>query len=779
MPQSDEKPILSPEELIAKGICPVKPEYIRQISKVVQDAVTGAGQGTNGKSKSKIKKERKQHKKLELCQAYLSGTCRYEEKCRFNHDIETFAKQKPEDLPGSCPFLNTGSCPYGISCRWAGSHTFSSPSQDILNKVLKEKKSNGSDHEVTSTVTVPQVEVQDVRGGKEATGDTVLIPSRDGCIELSVASVVDKTINNLEKDLQSKLWKGRYDFQRADNVLHALGLRIGHKIGAADQKRRSQNPDGEEGQVGGKRSKTEASGAVMEDGCNGVASVTPAAGGGSSQDCLMAAEELERETMQASKDPGSTSGTCPDSAAVDVSQPLRDPELRTEGSDFVVSSASGTTSYLPTPHTAEPYEAIGVSDGQHEHLSSKPHLEDKALWRHVHTETLLRTCEKKVLDFRGKSYLAPLTTVGNLPFRRICKGLGADITCGEMAMATNLLQGQASEWALLKRHPCEDIFGVQICGGYPDALARTAQLIDENLSVDFVDVNMGCPIDIVCDRSAGSSLLLKPKRIEEIARAMSRSMDCPLTLKTRKGYYDGNDMAHTFIPQVRSWGAVALTLHGRTRQQRYSRQADWEYISKCGRESPDLQLIGNGDVFSYEDWNAHLTASDSALSTCMIGRGALIKPWIFTEIKEQRHWDISAGERFDLIKKFCSHGLEHWGSDARGVENTRRFLLEWLSYLCRYVPVGLLEVVPQQLHWRPPPLKGRNDLETLLSSDSAADWVRISEMLLGPVPEGFTFSPKHKSSSYTEASAVEHNGKSSSYTEASAVEHNGKRDQQA
>jgi len=376
----------------------------------------------------------------------------------------------------------------------------------------------------------------------------------------------------------------------------------------------------------------------------------------------------------------------------------------------------------------------------------------------MHVELPLRPQEKRVIDFRNKTVLAPLTTVGNLPFRRVCKQMGADVTVGEMALCTSLLQGQASEWALLKRHPCEDIFGVQIAGGYPDAIARTCQMIDELTdAVDYVDINMGCPIDLVCDKGAGSALLLKPKRIQELAQAAHRSMSLPLTLKTRMGYYDQDLVAHTFLDQVRSWGPVALTLHGRTRQQRYSKTADWKYIQKCAEVATPsgLQLIGNGDVLSYTEWNEHLgigTEGEGALSTCMIARGALIKPWLFTEIKEQRHWDISAGERLDLLKSFSSAGLEHWGSDARGVDTTRKFLLEWLSYQHRYIPVGILEVIPQKMNWRPPGiLMGRSDLETLLSSEHPGDWIRISEMLLGPTPSGFKFTPKHKSQGYGSA----------------------------
>ncbi|XP_077047613.1 tRNA-dihydrouridine(47) synthase [NAD(P)(+)]-like isoform X2 [Agelaius phoeniceus] len=359
--------------------------------------------------------------------------------------------------------------------------------------------------------------------------------------------------------------------------------------------------------------------------------------------------------------------------------------------------------------------------------------------------TKLRPCEKKKLEIQGKLYLAPLTTCGNLPFRRICKAFGADVTCGEMAVCTNLLQGQSSEWALLKRHHTEDIFGVQLEGAFPDTMTKCAELLNRTIDVDFVDINVGCPIDLVYKKGGGCALMTRSNKFEQIVRGMNSVLDVPLTVKIRTGVQEKVNVAHKIIPRIREWGASMVTLHGRSREQRYTRSADWAYIAECARLASPMPLFGNGDILSYEDANR---AMQMGVSGIMIARGALIKPWLFTEIKEQRHWDISSRERFDILKDFTNYGLEHWGSDTQGVEKTRKFLLEWLSFLCRYIPVGLLEHLPQKINERPPYYLGRDYLETLMASQNVDDWIKISELLLGPVPPSFTFLPKHKANSY-------------------------------
>ena len=372
--------------------------------------------------------------------------------------------------------------------------------------------------------------------------------------------------------------------------------------------------------------------------------------------------------------------------------------------------------------------------------------------------------ERKTVDFTRKVFVAPLTTVGNLPFRRIVKSFGADITCGEMALSLPLIKGQNSEWALLRRHPCEDVFGCQIAGNKSELMGRLAEVIEKEMNVDFIDLNLGCPIDVVCNRGMGAAMMQRPNHLLHALEEMAPHLSVPISVKMRAGWTPDSPSAHKLVHKIQLWNSnlskslkssnpivSAVSIHGRSRLQRYTKEADWNYIRQCrivqNNNLPKIQIVGNGDVYSYTDWERRI--AETGVSTCLLARGVLQKPWLCTEIKEKRHWDISASERLDIYKKFVHYGLEHWGSDQRGVNRVRRFLLEWLSFTYRYIPVGLLERVPAQLNERPPAYRGRNDLEILLASPNSSDWVKITEMLLGPVPEGFKFVPKHKANSYS------------------------------
>lgn len=664
---------LTAEELVVKSIAPVKREFLfppparPYANNTANDAVTERKGGDapsalakEKKSKRQLKRERQQEKKSapHLCPEVAKrgdvNSCPYKDKCRYSHDIEAFKAQKLEDLEGKCPFLsNGGPCPYGLSCRFSGTHK-----NDVSTEVSSGRR-NGSE------------------------------------------------INGLSKDVQKLLWKNKMKFEKADAQIKLLGLTFqGPKNKILQEKER-----GNQTLQNRTLPAENVSHDVVSDVNNQSDTCVEKLDENDHTSCTFAPDEIRPpKKAKSSFDESSCN------AEIDNGDCVVEEKLEKSCSQENSGLAADCTSTIET---------------------------DKSLKSHSR--------EKKLIDFREKLYLAPLTTVGNLPFRRVCKVLGADVTCGEMAMCTNLLQGQASEWALLRRHSSEDLFGIQICGAYPDTVARAVELIDQECTVDFIDINMGCPIDIVVNKGAGSALLTKPMRMKGVILAASATVDTPITVKVRTGYLEGRNRIDSFIEDIGKWGATALTIHGRSRQQRYSKLADWEYIYQCTRKAPDsLQVLGNGDVFSYVDWNTHKSDCPE-ISTCMIARGALVKPWLFTEIKEQRHWDITSGERLNILKDYVRFGLEHWGSDSKGVETTRHFLLEWLSYTYRYVPVGLLDVIPQRLNWRPPSYFGRDDLETMMASDSAADWIRISELLLGKVPASFNFSPKHKSNAYDRA----------------------------
>ncbi|RKP03290.1 hypothetical protein CXG81DRAFT_5447, partial [Caulochytrium protostelioides] len=394
--------------------------------------------------------------------------------------------------------------------------------------------------------------------------------------------------------------------------------------------------------------------------------------------------------------------------------------------------------------------------------------------------------QAKRIDLRGKSYLAPLTTVGNLPYRRICKEFGVDVTCSEMMVAFNFLSGGKQEMALPRRHVSEDIFGVQIAANSPSAAGRMAEVLAATTDIDFIDLNCGCPVDAVTERGAGSGLMRRQAKLIDTVAAMRYTSALPITVKLRTGYFDGKPTAHKLMDELVDLGVSAITLHGRTREQRYSKVADWSYITTCAAgvaaraaatRAPPVAFFGNGDIFAHEDYQGAIEAMHLAMRSApsladaaasgdasqlaaaamaasaagvMVGRGALIKPWVFKEMKEGQVWDISSSERFDMLRRYARYGIEFWGSDAQGLNATRRFLCEWQSFLYRYVPAGLLEVLPQRMNERPPAYFGRDELETLMASDSAADWIALTNRIpeLGPADPSFRFLPKHKSNAY-------------------------------
>lgn len=383
-----------------------------------------------------------------------------------------------------------------------------------------------------------------------------------------------------------------------------------------------------------------------------------------------------------------------------------------------------------------------------------------------YTEPPFTAAEKKRLNFSRAKIVSPLTTVGNLPYRRLMKTLGADVTYSEMALALPLLQGTKPEWALPKAHSSEySGFGVQLAANHHQQASRAAEAIyNEAPQVSELNLNCGCPIDLLYRQGQGSALLDQPAKLVRILKGMSAcSGDIPVTFKIRTGTKDNKNTAISLVKRVLTETDVAaVTLHGRSRQQRYTREADWGYVGEVAKvvkelneqkqENKDLTdtqptwFIGNGDCFTHEQW--YDAVNTEGIDSVMVARGALIKPWIFEEIEAQQYLDKSATERLEHLRTFANFAVEHWGSDEYGIEVARRFLCEFIGFTHRYIPVGILERLPPKLNQRPPKWKGRNELETLLGSTDYKDWIKITEMFLGKASPSFQFVPKHKSNSY-------------------------------
>ena len=261
-----------------------------------------------------------------------------------------------------------------------------------------------------------------------------------------------------------------------------------------------------------------------------------------------------------------------------------------------------------------------------------------------------------------------MTKGSNLPYRRLAVELGARVLVSEMVVARRLKQRRRGEFALIRRAPEEPCFAVQLAGTNPEEMGWAAA-VAEARGADFVDVNLGCPIDHFTRMGLGAALARQPNRVRKIVRAMADQVKIPVTVKIRLGW---NSNHRNYLDVARAavdGGAAAITVHGRTREARYRHPADWQAIADVAAVVP-VPVVGNGDMLF-----PHEVREQIAKSGCvavMTARGALIKPWLFTELA-RGYWDITAEERLAIYRRYVQLAREHWGRtphdrDAAGPE---------------------------------------------------------------------------------------------------------------
>ena len=224
--------------------------------------------------------------------------------------------------------------------------------------------------------------------------------------------------------------------------------------------------------------------------------------------------------------------------------------------------------------------------------------------------------------------LAPMAGVTDLPFRLLCREQGAGLVCMEMVSAKAIYYRNKNTESLLTVHPEEAPSSLQLFGSDPGILAEMAKRIEER-PFAILDFNMGCPVPKVVNNKEGSALMKDPALVRRILTAMVKAVEKPVTVKIRKGFDQENCNAVEIARIAEDCGAAAVVVHGRTREQYYSGQADWEIIAQV-KDAVGIPVIGNGDVDSPR--SALRMLEQTGCDGVMIGRAAQGNPWIFREV---------------------------------------------------------------------------------------------------------------------------------------------------
>jgi len=234
------------------------------------------------------------------------------------------------------------------------------------------------------------------------------------------------------------------------------------------------------------------------------------------------------------------------------------------------------------------------------------------------------------MDFNSKLILAPLAGVTDSIFRRICRGLGADITWSEMASADGLVRCGSRNLELIRFTGEERPYGIQLFGDDPETMGRAARMA-EGLNPDFIDLNFGCPVPKVVKRNAGVALMRDPEAVRRIAGAVVQAVrQVPVTAKIRSGWDESRLNFLEVAECLFSAGISAVALHPRTRAQGFSGKSDWSHIAGLKKISP-VPVIGSGDIFQPRDAAAMFQAT--GCDAVMVGRGAMGNPWFFARAR--------------------------------------------------------------------------------------------------------------------------------------------------